>query len=90
MSDITLMLDAVAQGKKQASADLLPLVYVANRKRVGRRGTRLRVGELRERRPTMIDGNSRNGGPALGELAGPTLRSQAKRPLSTFQNHVPT
>ncbi len=27
MSDITLMLDAVAQGKKQASADLLPLVY---------------------------------------------------------------
>jgi hypothetical protein len=46
MSDITLMLDAVAQGKKQASADLLPLVYVANRKRVGRRGTRLRVGEL--------------------------------------------
>lgn len=27
MSEITLMLDSVAQGNRQASADLLPLVY---------------------------------------------------------------
>lgn len=37
MSDIALMLAAVARGERQASADLLPLVYEELRKLAGAR-----------------------------------------------------
>lgn len=45
MSDITLMLDAVARGEKQAAADLLPLVYEELRKLAASRMAREAEGQ---------------------------------------------
>ncbi len=45
MSDITLMLEAVARGERQASADLLPLVYEELRKLAGARLARELAGQ---------------------------------------------
>ena len=45
MSDVTLLLDAIARGESRASEDLLPLVYDELRRLAAARmaGTRLRL-----------------------------------------------
>src|SRR6478736_9302588 len=45
MSDITLMLQAVARGERQASSDLLPLVYEELRQLAGARMSREAAGQ---------------------------------------------
>lgn len=52
MSDITLMLQAVARGERQASADLLPLVYEELRRLAGARMARETAGQTLQ--PTAL------------------------------------
>jgi RNA polymerase sigma factor (TIGR02999 family) len=52
MSDITLMLQAVARGERQASADLLPLVYQELRQLAAARMTRETAGQTLQ--PTAL------------------------------------
>lgn len=52
MSDITLMLQAVARGERQASADLLPLVYEELRRLAGARMAREASGQTLQ--PTAL------------------------------------
>jgi RNA polymerase sigma factor (TIGR02999 family) len=52
MSDITLMLQAVARGERQASSDLLPLVYEELRQLAGSRMAREAAGQTLQ--PTAL------------------------------------
>ena len=52
MSDITLMLQAVARGERQASSDLLPLVYEELRQLAGARMAREAAGQTLQ--PTAL------------------------------------
>ena len=52
MSDITLMLDAVARGEKQAAEDLLPLVYDELRRLAAARMAREAAGQTLQ--PTAL------------------------------------
>lgn len=52
MSDITLMLQAVARGERQASSDLLPLVYEELRQLAGARMARESAGQTLQ--PTAL------------------------------------
>src|SRR5512134_1661741 len=52
MSDITLMLQAVARGERQASSDLLPLVYEELRQLAGARMAREASGQTLQ--PTAL------------------------------------
>lgn len=52
MSDITLMLQAVARGERQASSDLLPLVYEELRRLAGARMAREAAGQTLQ--PTAL------------------------------------
>ena len=52
MSDITMMLQAVARGERQASSDLLPLVYEELRQLAGARMAREMAGQTLQ--PTAL------------------------------------